>query len=360
MTKREISGSGIILIILVASFAGIGLFMAYQAGWFESVPFLGGVTPVDGEPVDLGVEDSSRFSVIFDKEDDVATLVASETAVIWCDWNGDGIMQTGTFAGYSAENGLVGGELEPCASVATTAVMTSPSPYPFDRDIWIFVDTGKDVTGRDYQLKYAKFVLTGEPNTDGSAKALGSIHLRATDDAITYSSIIGAVTFSKGTDYNYTLSGAEDSWEIRCKLVTADAGVSSGTHPAFYSGSGSFYNWLNGKDYAPTFMGMYMTNQDFIDLGMDTTGYDLVYQGASNTYLAKFVDDSDPNMFYDSDDSAAPTISFHSSVDISAAGVILYLGIWQDVEWSDFVLGIWGTADDQTLGTADDDYVWVA
>lgn len=360
MGRREISTSGIILIVLVSSFVAIGGYIAYMNG---NLDFLipGAVTP-PGKPVDIGEEELSRFSVTLDKEDAAGTLIASETAAIWCDWNGDGVMQTDNFEGYSIDSGLVAGEIEQASSAATTAILTSPSPYPFDRDIWIFVDTGKDSGGRTYQIEYAKFVMTGSPNSDGSAKHLGTVYCRATDDgSLSYSGLVGGVAIDDATDYNYTTNGNEAEFELRIKLATADAGFKSQTDPAFYTGSGSFYNWVNGKDYAPTFVGMYMTNQDFIDLGMDTSAFDFVYQGASNTYVAMFMDsfDSDPTTFYDSDDTVAPTFSLKFAVDMTAVGAITYIGLYQDVEWSDFVLGIWGdTTDNQILGTLGNDWDW--
>jgi len=348
--------------VLISSVVGIGVYTAYMNG---NLDFLipGAITPTDGKPVEIG-EELSRFSVTLDKEDAAGTLIASETAAIWCDWNGDGVMQTDVFEGYNEDTGLVAGEIEPASSAATTALLTSPSPYPFDRDIWIFVDTGKDSGGRDYQIEYAKFVMTGSPNSDGSAKHLGTVYCRATDDgSLDYAGLIGGVAIDDGTDYNYTTNGAEADFELRIKLATADAGFKSQTNPAFYTGSGSYYNWVSGKDYAPTFVGMYMTNQDFIDLGMDTSDFDFVYQGASNTYVAMFMDsfDDDERTFYDSDDSVAPTFTISFAVDITAAGQITYIGLYQDVEWNDFVLGIWGdTTDNQILGTLGADWDWVA
>ncbi|MHA2022118.1 MAG: hypothetical protein ACTSWQ_00475 [Candidatus Thorarchaeota archaeon] len=362
MGRREISTSGIILIVLISSFVAIGGFLAYTNGDLDFL--LPGMVGPGGQPVDLGAEELNRFSIILDKEDAAGTLIASETAAIWCDWNGDGIMQTDIFRGYNQKTGLVAGEIEPASSAATTALLTSPSPYPFDRDIWIFVDTGKDAGGRTYQIEYAKFQMTGKPNLDGSAKHLGTVYCRATDDgSLDYAGLIGGVAIDDSTDYNYTANGAEADFELRIKLATSDAGWKSQTDPVFYSSSGSYYNWVSGKDYAPTFIGMYMTNQDFIDLGMDTSDFDFVYQGASNTYVAKFMDDfdDDSDTFYDSDDSVAPTFTFSFAVDITAAGSITYIGLYQDVEWSDFVLGIWGdTTDNQVLGTLGADWDWVA
>jgi hypothetical protein len=365
MGKREISASGVILIILVSAIVGVGFYVAYindAFAYFGLSP--GNVSPGGGgQPVDLGTQETSLFSVVLAKEGAPATLITSETAAIWCDWNGDGVMQTDTFTGYDVDTGLSGGELEPAASAATTAVLTSPSQYPIGVPIWIMVDTGKDSGGRDYQVSYAKVTMTGHPHTDGSAISMGVVYCRATDDAVDYAGLMMGTAVDDSTDYNYTAHGTSGTFELRCLLSTQFLGVASQTNPTFYAGSGSYYNWVDGINYAPTFIGFYMTTQDFIDLGADTTGFDLVYQGASNTYCAIFLDsfDSNPALFYSASDTTAPTFTFSFGVSITAAGAITYIGLYQDVKWSNFVLGIWGdTTDNQILGTLGADWDWVA
>jgi hypothetical protein len=350
---------GLIGIIVVAMIAGVGTYLAYQAGYLSFLGLAPGT--IEGKPVDLGEEETARFSVVIDKEDAQGSLIASETAWIYCDWNGDGVMKRDTFMGYSTTGGLVLGEIEPASSVATTALLTSPSQYPIGRTIWVFVDTGKDSGGRTYQVAYASFVLSGTKDSNGVIH-MGNVYARATDDAVTYAGLVGATAIDDSTDYNYTLNGAEHEFSLRVSLVTSDAGFNSATNPTFYTGAGPWTHWGNGIEYAPTYVGFYLTNQDFIDLGVDTTGFDLVYQGATNTYCAIFLDSFDQNeFFYDSDLTTAPTTEFNFAVDITGAGAIVYIGVYQDVKWSNFVLGIWGdTTDNQILGTLGADWDFVA
>jgi hypothetical protein len=357
MGKREIGTMGIIGIILVAMGVGAITYIGYLNGAFAFI----GLTPaaIEGKPVVIEGQELARFSVVLDKEDSAGSLVASETAWIWCDWNGDGVMQRDTFGGYSDAGGLVGGEIEPCSSAATTALLTSPSQYPVGHTIWLFVDTGKDAGGRDYQIKYHSLVLQGSKDTSGVIH-MGTVYLRATEDALDYAGLVGITSIDDGTDYNATLYGTDATFELRMTFATSDAGFSSSVSSSFYTGSGPWTHWGNGIEYAPTYIGFYMTNQDFIDLGMDTTGFDLVYQGASNTYCAMFITPADEaNTFYDSDLTTAPSYSLSFGVSITATGAFTYIGVYQDVKWSNFVLGIWGdTTDNQILGTLGADWDW--
>jgi hypothetical protein len=331
---------------------GIGIF-AYTQGYFD--PLLGFFAE-PGQPVDVAGVELSRFTGTAVKEDAVATALSAPTVYIWCDWNGDGQMQRSAFAGYSSANGLIGGEVEETAA-STLGVFTSPSEYPIGMDIWLFVDDGAET----YCHAYHKFQMTGSPHADGTAKSIGNVYVRLCDDAVTWSGLVRGVSIDDGTDYNYTLSGTTGLFEARATLATSDAGILSDTDPAFYDGTGPYVHWGSGKEFAPNFFGFYLTNQDGVDLGLDSGDFDFYYEGVTNTYCAIYLDNSDPAIFYDSDDDAALVYTFDFDVDISAAGCLLYIGIYQQIEWDDFIRGSWSEGTDaNNLGTNGADWDWVA
>lgn len=352
--------AGLVLLIIGVSALGGGVMMTVMTGnldWLTDLnPFAADVTP----DVDIDIEgiELSRFTGVLCKEDNVATKVTEEPVYIWHDWNQDGVMQRSPFLGI-VDGELLGGEIEQDSSTATYGVFTSPSEYPIGRVIWLFIDD----EGEDYQMTYHKFAMTGTAHTDGTAKSIGNVFCRATDDAATYAGLVRGIAIDDGTDYNYTLNGASGEFEIRVTWATSDAGINSQTSPDFYSGSGPWTHWGSGKEYAPDFIGGYCSNQDATDLGLDNGDFDFFYQGASNTYFAKFLDDydDDPNLFYDSDLDSAPTFKFTFDVDISAVGELTYVGIFQGVEWSDFGRGNWNpTTDANIIGTLGADWDWVA
>lgn len=330
-----------------------------------------------GSKVDLGDVDveTSRFSMTMVKED-TSTVITSGTDYIWFDWNEDGNIQRGDFDGYydSDDDGvpeLHGGEIEATSPDSTTGIFTSPSQYPMGPNfvIWIFYDDG----GETYQIAYDSTIISG--SADSSAvRHMGNMYARPTDDgALSYSGLIRSTAIDDSTDYNYTAGGQTGNFEIRVTWATSGSGVNSQTNPNFFSWDRDLYagtstgaywtHWGTGKKYAPTFLGFYCTNQDATDLGLDTIDFDFYYQGATNSFFAVYLDqfDGSEDLFYDSSDDAAPTFIYSFDVDINAAGALVYVGFFQDVEYSDFIRGSWGPTTDATiLGTLGADWDWVA
>jgi hypothetical protein len=352
MGKREISGSGIVLIVLITVAAVYGGMWAVNEGYLV-IP--GAVT----EPtVVIDVEgDLAYMKTWLVAEDNPSDDLESEDVYLWYDWNGDGVMQRSTFEGI-VDGALIGGEIETTTSGATDGYFQTRVQYPVGKPINVMVDPGAD---GGYQITYQTITMYGSADTS-NVITTADIVCRATDDAITFSGLIRGTSIDDGTDYNATLNGKTGVFEIRAALATSDAGFNSQTegNPT-YLGEGKFTHWGSGKDYAATFVGGYGTNQDIIDLGLDSGDFDFYYQGASNTYFAKFVDDFDAqaNTFYDSDDDSSPTFTFSCGVDITATGALTYVGLFQNVEWAEFNRGIWGPTTDATiLGTCGAGWDW--
>lgn len=351
MGKREISNSGIVLIVIVTVAAIVGGMYAVQEGYLV-IP--GAVEPTVPIDVDLPLAYMKTWLVA---EDNPSDDLEDEDVYIWYDWNGDGVMQRSTFEGIVAGE-LIGGEIEQTTSGSSDGFFQTRSQYPIGKPINVMVDPGAD---GGYQITYKTITMYGEADTS-NVITTADIICRATDDAITFSGLIRSVAIDDAVDYNATLYGATGVMEVRALLATSDAGFSSQTaNSPTYGGNGVFTHWGSGKEYAATFLGGYCTNQDAIDLGIDSGDFDFYYQGASNTYFAKYLDDFDglANTFYDSDDDSAPTFTFSFDVDISDTGALVYVGMFQNVEWSDFNRGVWGPATDATiLGTPGADWDW--
>lgn len=355
--KQALGWFVIILLIGVPSAAildATGIFPNPIGAWVLS-PF--NITPGGGgQEVIVEGEKLSQFTMTAVKEDATATKVTSATVYIWCDWNKNGAMDLGAFQGYI--NGVLsGGEIEETSTDATTGVFTSPSNYIIGSTIYGFIDDGAET----YQNAYFKIQMTGEPASDLTPMPLGNVAVRLTDDgAISYSGLIGGVAIDDSTDYNYTLSGTTAEFEFRAKWATSDAGVSPGYMDEFWAGE-YWIHWGNGKKYTPNFIGLYGTNQDITDAGLDSGDFDFWYQGATNTFAAIFITSDMANLFYDSDLDTAPTLTAVFDVDISAAGALVYVGIYQPHEWSDFARGSWAsTTDAFVMGTLGADWDYVA
>ena len=285
MGKREISSSGIILIVLVSSFVAIGGFVAYTQGHLDFL-LPGDVTP--DVPIDVDA-DLAYMKTWLVAEDNPSDDLESEDVYIWFDWNGDDVMQRSTFEGIVAGE-LIGGEIEQTTSGASDGFFQTRNQYPIGEPINIFVDPGAD---DGYQKTYQTLTMYGTPDTS-NVITTSDIICRATDDAITFSGLVRSVSIDDGTDYNYTLGGATGVMEVRAALATSDAGFSSQTQDnPTYAGNGVYTHWGNGKEYAATFLGLYMTNQDATDLGIESGDFDYFYLVSSNTYCAKFLDDFD-------------------------------------------------------------------
>jgi len=328
--------------------------ITYITGGFEWITG-GEVTPDVEDIVVEGIPEEwvlSPWTATLVKEDAVATKVANADAFVWFDWNQDGVMQRSTFEGI-VDGELVNGEIEQLASAATTGVVTSGYDYPIGEYFYF------QIVVASYQTEVFKKVMIGSRNFDGSAKSVGNIHIRATDASATdrISTTGAGLLVTSSGDYNYTLYGTTPKLTFRHTAVTTDAGFSSQTHADFDDAT-SWTHWGNGKVYAATFVGMVMTNQDATDLDPDVAGFwDERIPGATNTIFIKWITDVEDGLFYSSDDSGPAIYEFDFYFDINADGDIASIGVYQDVELDDALIGQWGSA---YLGTYETDLDFTA
>jgi hypothetical protein len=209
-----------------------------------------------------------------------------------------------------------------------------------------------------YQSGIVKKAMYGTRNSDGSAKSLGNVAVRATDTSAADrvdSTGAGLLVTATG-DYNYTTHGTAPRLTLQHTAATTDAGFSSQTHPDFDSGA-TWTHWITGKVYASTFIGMVMTNQDAIDLDPEMDYWDERIVGASNTYFIKYVTDDMDGLFYSDNDDGPAIFEWEFYFDIHADGDIASIGIYQDVEYDDALIGQWST---NYLGTYETDLDFVA
>ena len=369
MGDNKFGYAALCIVLILGAFGAGAVVMTATTGsvdWFFDLNPFGGevIDDDDGEIVDIEGETSQFVGTLL--KADSTTKITEEPIYIWYDWNGDGVMQRGDFGGYTTDEGLLGdGEIEDTSSAATTGIFTSPSEYPIDEVIYLFIDD----EGEEYQMTYKKVAMSGSRNSDGSAKTIGEVEVRATDDgSLDYSGLINGKAIDDGTDYNATTDGDVGEFELRIKLATSDAGFSSqtgyGVNPTYDTQQEYWTHWGSGVKYAPSFIGFYLTNQDADDMGLKSSQFDFVKIGTTNTFYATYLwhfDESDTgDMFYDSDDTVAPTFKATWDVDCDAAGAMIYIGLFQDVLWDDFVDGDWGpTTDGTILGTLGADWDFV-
>jgi len=224
----------------------------------------------------------------------------------------------------------------------------------------------------NYQITYEKVHITGSRNSDGSAKPVDQVQLVATDTAITMSGLIGNTPWDDATDYNYTSNGAAKTAEVSVDLATASKGITS---QIWYDPEDSNFDYQDiygiqedneyyikwdqgpGKVYAASCIGIYFTNQDFVDSGISSGAFDDHYHGVSNYHLWTFLDDDWSGMFYQSTMDSAPSVEYEFGMDISAAGAAVNVGILQDLELDDLEDGSWSSTN--WVGTEGSDWDWV-
>jgi len=340
-------GRGLLAFIVIACIIGGGIVtITYMNGGFDWL-IQADVEEEEDDDVIIDIGEDwilSEWDGYVAKEDAVATKVSSADAFVWFDWNQDGVMQRAPFEGVYVDEDteeliLVNGEIDTLASGSDpSGYLVSGHEYPIGEYFYI------QVVVSAYQTEVFKKIMFGSRNSDGTPKSIGNLLLRATDSAATDSvQATGAgVLVTDSGDYNYTTYTTSPKLTFSHTAATSDAGFSSQLHPDF--GDGTYWtHWGNGKEYAGTFIGMVLTNQDATDLDPDMDYWDERIPGASNTIFLKWITDDMDGMFYASDDDGAAIFEWDFYFDIHADGDIASIGVYQDVELDDALIGIWGS-----------------
>lgn len=309
MAKRKVSNTqlGIFAIILIVGTFMYGGQVADLLGINVDDPF---------KPVPT-VEGQAPHTFTLYKRG-TSTVVETADVYGWYDWNGNGLVDLGTYPE---------GEIEELASAATTGVVTTSLNYPIGESVLYQVHK----TG--YEVETFSRVVNYLPNAhDGSALPAGDIRLTLTGDGVTSMRIGDVTCVTASGDYNVTAEGGEDEpmVEVYFKSNVTDSGINEK----------AFTHWGTGKDYAGTFMGLTVTQADFPLLGI--SGYDGIFTDGTDYFIWFYVDgyfddaavtnDQRFSVFFDLDISAALS---ESDFDI--------IGFYNGVEKDDVAIGQWNT-----------------
>lgn len=317
------------------------------------------VTGLDDDDDDDEV-DLSKFVFSAVKKDATGTSVTGATARAWYDADGDSTIDWATEIGdFTESSGIYTSNRE-------------DYPIGISHDIWV------QIYATNYQTTYQLVHMTGVRNTDGSAKSVSNIEMILTDDSLTYDGLIRNTAWDDSTDYNYTLNGAEGIAKVVINLATQYSGLSSQLwegvdYMSIYDlqkTAGDYWlKWaevsastgiMKSNLYAPTFLGMYFTEQDAVDGQISSADFDGHYYGPSNRYFWSVDGIVWDDLFYYGTDDVAPEPEFAFNINCKAAGAAIYLGFWQNLDYEDMVDGIWGTAGANVIGTHGADWDWVA
>ena len=329
----------------------------------------------DEEEKDVVVQESSfKFSGV--REDATATAVTSATSRVWYDENGDGVMQYSELGSFTEASGVY---------------TSNNEDYPIstdDADFFFWVQA----YASNHWVTYEKVQMTGQRNSDGSAKMVGEIELRQIDDALTWSGQANGVAFDD-TDYNATAvdglgTGAGDSGTLVAEMIlsAADKGLSSQVWNAVdyetvygieatIPGMEYFIKWdsitegvndaINVADssiLAETFFNAYLTIADKNELVIDLTDFTYNYQDGTNWYCIMDFGSIVGDVMYNTDDPNAPrpSVSF-SFGPATAAGIftVTYgIGCWYDIRYDQMTVGSWTKGTDGALGTCGASWAW--
>ena len=309
-----------------------------------------------------GDAEYSAFKYTGVRKDATATTVTSATTRIWFDLNLDGVMQYSELGSFTEASG----------------VYTSDTEYPIglDYDLWV------QVYATNYQVTYSLEHMTGQRNSDGSAKNIGQIELILTDDSITWSGRMNGVDFDT-TDYNATLSGTTGTLEAEFLLSAADYGISSqvweGIDYQTVYGESRALDYLVKWDQigegdndeitiakasflAPTFFSAYCTVQDKVDGMINVAEFDLNYDDGVNWFCINILTSDWGDLFYNTADASAPRPAVEFGMGtISGVGTFAAtygIGLWQGVTYDEMMAGSWTKGTDLALGTCGDGWGW--
>lgn len=338
-------GRGIVAVGIVAACVVGMLFVAFVYN-----PFVIDLPPDEVE--------YSAFKYAAVKEDATGTSVTSATTRVWYDWDADGHMAYDEIGTFTESSGVYTSDIE--------------YPIGLDYDIWV------QVYASSYQVSYKLIHMTGDRNSDGSAKSVGQIELRATDDAVTYDGMINRVAWDDSTDYNATLSGLSGLAEVSVVLSAADKGLSSQiwdqvNYKSIYGLTKTYDYWVkwdqitttgipDGAVLAPDFFCIYMTVQDKVDLAPTAGDFDVNFNDGTNWFFISFVSTSWGDLMYNTADESAPRpmIDFNVGTITGVGTTVATYGvaIWQGITYEAMLGGTWTKSATYYLGTPGDDWDW--
>ena len=302
------------------------LVIAVILGTFIAAPyaieFFGlGTGSVGWTPPPPGEGEFAPHTFVIAKEGTV-TAVPDVAVYAWFDWDGDGEVDLGAFEGVSADGVLANGEIETLAAVATTAVVTTAVEYPIGEAV-------------SYQCIIASYEIAVYQRTrstlpsayDGSALAVSNIYMRASPAGQLYASEDNTGNLISTVEYDGSAWGIEPTIDIKLVANTTDSGTLET----------SYYDWSNGKHYTGQFLGITVTDQDFLD--MQPLGFDEHIVGSSNHFLIIWI-----GSHFDDDGVTGDSSFALASITMYLTGDCnMTVGQYSGILWESAMLGIWGS-----------------
>lgn len=326
------------------------------------------------EVEDVAQESSFKFTGV--REDATSTTVTSATTRVWYDENSDDVMQYSELGSFTEASGVY---------------TSNKEDYPIStdtQDYWFWVQ----IYASNHWVTYQKVQMTGQRNSDGTAKMVGQIEVRQIDDALTWSGMANGAAFDT-TDYNASIpdggTGAGESGTLVAEAILSavDKGLSSqvwygvdyktvyGLDVVSVGGMDYFIKWdtiSEGVDdaisvadssiLAETFFCAYLTIQDKNDIVVDLTDFTYNYQDGTNWYCIMDFASIVGDVMYNTDDSNAPrpSVSFDFG-PATAAGTFLAtygIGLWHNMRYDQMSVGSWTKGTTGALGTCGDAWAW--
>lgn len=307
MGSRKIPTWGIIILIIGSAIAvdQVALGGAFTNPLFEAM--FGGIGG------DIYSDERAPIKFTFYKRGTTTALTSVEVYA-WFDWDKDGAVDLGEYPN---------GEIETLTSDGSSGLLTTQIGYP----------VGSDVYFQAHKASYESGVvirsIDSVPNSyDGSAMSVPNAYMTLTDTGDSRVAVDAVLLVTDSGDYNYTTGTSEPTIEFRHTSTSTDAGISTP----------QWTHWGTGKSYSGTVVVATFTNQDFIDL--KPSGYSGVFIGASTTTIWWFTS----GYFNDADVTGDEVFTLSFTMDISADGDIATIGMYNDIEMSDLVIGVIGSA----------------
>lgn len=307
-------------------------------------------------------------------EDATSTSVTSATSRCWFDKNGDSVMQYSEIGTFTESSGVYTTDME--YPIDYSWVDNDGETHFVSFDLWV------QCYATNYQITYKLVHLTGKPASDLSAKSVGQIELRATDDSITWDGTMNGAAFDT-SDYNATLSGTTGTLKAEFILSAADKGISSQVWEGIdymkaygitkdhdyvvkwdeiTEGVGDSINIASASILAPTFFCAYSTIQDKVDGAINVASFDLNFNDGTNWYNIEFVSSAMGDLMYNTADSVAPrpfvSIPMGVITGVGTFAATYGIGIWQGVTYDQMLAGSWTKGTTLALGTCGNGWGW--
>ena len=321
MGSRKINTYVMILLIIGS---GIAIDQVALGGTFTNPIFealfgggIGGITY--GDQV-------APLKFTFNKQGTTTALTSVEVFV-WFDWDLDGAVDMGEYPN---------GEIESLTSDGSSGLLTTQVAYPVGSDVYFQAHKAT------YESRVVVRNLNAVPSSyDGSAMSVPNAVLMLTDTGASRVMVDAVLLVTSSGDYNYTAGTNEPTINFRHTSTSTDAGIATP----------QWTHWGTGKSYSGTVVVATFTNQDFIDL--KPSGYTGFHIGASTTTIWWFTS----GYFNDADVTGDSVFELSFTMDISAAGDIATIGMYNDIELDDLAIGVLGS---NGVGTGETDIDFVA